>query len=210
MAYVYKHMRNDTNEVFYIGIGKQSNRLYSLFGRNNHWKNIVNKVGFTSEIIEDNLTWEHACKREVYWIKKYGRIDLNEGNLVNKTDGGEGAINRLFSQEHRYKIGKAHKGKQWALGRIHSEKTKQKISNSNKGKHDYLKGLTHSKETKQKMSISKIGNKVNVGRIHSEETKQKIKEKRKLQVFSDESKQKMKESRLNYINKNKKLWQQTN
>lgn len=203
MAYVYKHLRNDTNEVFYIGIGKQSNRLFSKFGRNTHWKNIVNKVGFTAEIIEDGLNWDEACKRESYWIKYYGRFDLNEGSLVNKTDGGEGTINRLFSKEHRQKISKSHIGKKWVLGKKHSEETKQKISNSNKGKHEYLKGLKHSDETKQKMSISKIGNKINVGRKHSEETIQKIKEKRKLQIFSDESKQKMKESRLNYLNKSK-------
>ena len=141
---------------------------------------------------------------EKYFFHISNLIDeVKEGNLVNMTNGGEGTIGRIFSKEHRDKIGKAHKGKQWALGRHHSNETKEKISNSNKGKHDYLKGLTHSDETKQKMSISKIGNKINVGRKHSEETKQKIKEKRKLQVFSDESKQKMKESRLNYINKTK-------
>ena len=203
MAYIYKHIRKDTNEVFYIGIAKQSYRLYSKFGRNKYWNNIVNKVGYYAEIIEDNLTWEDACKMETFWINKYGRADLNEGNLVNMTNGGEGTIGRIFSKEHRDKIGNAHKGKQWALGRPHSEETKQKISESNKGKHDYLTGLTHSEETKQKMSISKIGNKFNVGRKHSEETIQKIKEKRKLQVFSDESKQKMRDSRLNYINKTK-------
>jgi hypothetical protein len=51
MAYIYKHIRKDTNEVFYIGIAKQSYRLYSKFGRNKHWNNIVNKVGFDAEII---------------------------------------------------------------------------------------------------------------------------------------------------------------
>lgn len=203
MAYIYKHIRKDTNEIFYIGIAKQAYRLYSKFGRNIHWKNIVDKVGFDAEIIEDDISWEDACKKEVYWIKYYGRFDLNAGNLVNKTDGGEGTINRIFSKEHRDKIGKAHTGKQWALGRKHSDETKQKISNGNKGKHSYLIGLTHSDETKQKMSISKIGNTFNVGRKHSEETKAKIREKRKLQSFSEETKLKMKQSRLEYINKNK-------
>ena len=32
-----------------------------------------------------------ACEGEKKWIKHYGRKDLNEGSLVNMTDGGDGA-----------------------------------------------------------------------------------------------------------------------
>ena len=31
---VYRHIRNDTNEVFYIGIGKTEKRAYSIHSRN--------------------------------------------------------------------------------------------------------------------------------------------------------------------------------
>jgi F-type H+-transporting ATPase subunit b len=33
---------------------------------------------------------ETADKMEIYYIKKYGRRDLNEGTLLNLTDGGDG------------------------------------------------------------------------------------------------------------------------
>lgn len=42
---VYQHIRLDTNEVFYIGIGNIK-RPYIISNRNIHWKNIVNKVGY--------------------------------------------------------------------------------------------------------------------------------------------------------------------
>lgn len=50
MAIVYKHIRKDTNEVFYIGIGNDIKRVTSLHHRNPLWHNIVNKVGFDYEI----------------------------------------------------------------------------------------------------------------------------------------------------------------
>ena len=46
MAYIYKHTRNDTNEVFYIGIGsgKTYKRAYKKIGRSKFWNNIVKKT----------------------------------------------------------------------------------------------------------------------------------------------------------------------
>jgi hypothetical protein len=43
MAYVYKHIRKDTNEIFYIGIGVNINRKDSKYSRNKHWHSIVKK-----------------------------------------------------------------------------------------------------------------------------------------------------------------------
>jgi hypothetical protein len=105
MAYVYKHIRKDTNEVFYIGIGtlKNHKRVNSLLNRNNHWLNISKKVGYYSEIIADNITWEYACELEKYWISYYGRLDQKKGNLVNLTDGGEGTFGVIHSIETRKK-----------------------------------------------------------------------------------------------------------
>lgn len=47
--YVYRHIRRDTGEVFYIGKGFK-NRAYSFLNRNPYWHNIVNKCGFDVEI----------------------------------------------------------------------------------------------------------------------------------------------------------------
>ena len=71
MAYVYKHTRLDTNEIFYIGIGNQDKykRAFSLIKRNNFWKNIVSKTEFSVEIVQDSLTWEQACEKEKELMK---------------------------------------------------------------------------------------------------------------------------------------------
>lgn len=107
MAYVYQHRRLDTNKVFYVGIGDgvDYKRAYSKVDRNKWWRNIISKCEYRVEILKDNITWEEACKKERYYIKKYGR-SINGGDLVNLTEGGEG-----------FKCN-------------HSNQTKQKISNT--------------------------------------------------------------------------------
>jgi hypothetical protein len=47
MAVVYQHKRNDTNEIFYIGIGRSKDRAGKKTNRNKYWHSIVNKFGFT-------------------------------------------------------------------------------------------------------------------------------------------------------------------
>jgi hypothetical protein len=119
MAYLYRHIRLDTNEIFYIGIGSDSlgkyKRAYSKYERNKYWQNIVNKTSYEIEIMLDNLTWEEACEKEKEIIKLYGRKDLNEGTLVNMTDGGDGMVGFIskqkgipLSEEHRRMISKNH------------------------------------------------------------------------------------------------------
>ena len=92
MAYVYKHIRLDTNEIFYIGIGKTKRRITDRNNRNDRWTKVVNKAGFIAEIIEDGLDWQTASKKEMELIKFYGRADLGNGNLVNMTNGGDGFV----------------------------------------------------------------------------------------------------------------------
>ena len=41
MACLYKHIRLDTNEIFYIGISNGLKRPYSTKDRNKHWNNII-------------------------------------------------------------------------------------------------------------------------------------------------------------------------
>ena len=208
MAYVYKHIRKDTNDVFYIGIAKTKYRITETYRRSTYWKRIANKCGFIAEIVEDNLTWEEACKREEYWIKFYGRRDLNKGTLVNLTDGGDGMLGRLHSKETKEKISNKLKGhsvttttrnklSQKLKGREISENTKEKISKSLIG-NKRTSGFTHSEETKQKMSESQIGRK------HSKETKEKISNINKGRKFSEEHKLKLSLAHRGQIPWNKK------
>lgn len=94
MVYLYRHIRLDKNEPFYIGIGSDENykRAYQKESRNKHWKNIVAKTLYEVEILLDNLTWEEACKKEIEFIALYGRNDLKQGSLVNMTNGGDGCV----------------------------------------------------------------------------------------------------------------------
>jgi hypothetical protein len=144
MAYVYKHIRKDKNEVFYIGIGKYKNRAYSKSGRNTHWNNITKNIEYDVEIIEDNLSWNDACEREKYWIKYYGRRNLNEGTLVNMTDGGEGQFGRIVTDDMKKRLSEFNKGK------FLSDEHKKKISNSSKSK-------LVTDETRKKLSLLSKG-----------------------------------------------------
>ena len=147
MAVVYEHIRNDTNEVFYVGIGKTSSRAFSKNNRTKYWKNIVNKVSYSVNIIHKDIDWENACKIEKLLIEKYGRKDLGLGNLVNMTDGGNGTFGLIMSEETRQKMSEAKKGK------TRSEETRQKISEAKKGKISNMLGKKLSEETRHKMSL---------------------------------------------------------
>ena len=180
MAIVYEHLRNDTNEVFYVGMGVDKGRAFDKFNRNKYWYNIVNKTGYTVNIVYEDIEHDEAKKIEILLIEKYGRKDLGLGNLVNMTDGGEGALGLICSEETRQKISEGNKGKTF------SEESKQKISEALKGNtlseetrqklSEALKGRTFSEESKQKMSEAMKGNTNMFGKTHSEETKQKMSE----------------------------------
>ena len=132
MAYVYKHTRLDTNEVFYIGIGSQNKykRAFSLIKRNSFWRNITSKTEFLVEIIQDGLTWEQACEKEKELISKIGRRDLGLGTLVNMTDGGDGTFNVKHSYEWHEKQRKNNSKK----GKAISEEHRKNISLNHKSK----------------------------------------------------------------------------
>ena len=99
---VYQHRRKDTGKIFYIGIGNKK-RPYDKFNRNYHWNNIVKKYGYDIEIIYELDNWLQACIIEIMLIEKYGRRDLGIGTLVNLTNGGDGCIGRLCSEETKEK-----------------------------------------------------------------------------------------------------------
>jgi hypothetical protein len=96
MAYLYRHIRSDKNEPFYIGIGCDNTgeytRAYTTYGRNKIWKSITSKTKYYVEIILDGLSWEGACGKEKEFIAIYGRINLKNGILSNMTNGGDGTL----------------------------------------------------------------------------------------------------------------------
>ena len=105
--YIYIHIKLNDGKPFYVGKGK-TNRAYSKKGRNVYWHRIVNKYGYDTIIIENNLNEEDAFKLEIFWIN---RIGIN--NLCNMTMGGTGGdtiSNHPKKNEITDKISKANIG----------------------------------------------------------------------------------------------------
>ena len=164
MAYVYRHIRLDKNEPFYIGIGKDATykRAYqcSKTKRSEFWHNIASK-GYEVEILMDNLTWEQACEKEIEFISIYGRKDLGQGTLVNLTNGGEnppvliGINNPMKRIENREKVANKRRGIPL------SDKHKESLSNSAKSRNQIppsRKGQSMSKEGIEKMIKTRLEN----------------------------------------------------
>lgn len=106
---VYQHRRLDTDDIFYIGIGKSKKRAFikCKYARNKYWTKIKNKTEYNIEILHENVSLDLACQIEIYLINYYGRSDLKKGKLCNMTDGGEGCNN--LSKESRERINLATK-----------------------------------------------------------------------------------------------------
>jgi hypothetical protein len=198
MAVLYRHIRLDKNEPFYIGIGKTEKRAYEKIKRNQFWCNIVAKTDFEVEILFDDLSWDEAGEKEKEFIKLYGKKNNKTGTLVNITDGGGGIlgvrhteeskrkisiaskymIRKPISQETKDKISKSLTGREGAnKGYKHTQEAKEKLRQINLGKVGHNKGKVMSEETKLKISLAKIGkSSYNKGRNQSEETKRKVSE----------------------------------
>lgn len=130
MAYVYRHIRLDKNQPFYIGISKNDKygsckRAKSDYGRNVIWRRIVEKSDYEIEIMMDGLTWDEAKQKEIEFIKLYGRINNNTGILSNMTDGGEGGLGVVVSEETRKKRSEISRRK--GISRETREKMAQKL-----------------------------------------------------------------------------------
>ena len=173
---VYFHRRNDTNEVFYVGIGKKR-RPYQTTKRSRFWNFIVDRVEYTIEIIHEGLTWDEACEYEKKYIKDFGRRDNGTGILCNMTDGGEGALGTACSEENKkllseQRIGIPKTKKQVRKGvktrmrngsYFHTQESKTNISNGLRNTFDdpnYIHpttGKKHTEYAKNEMSKKRKG-----------------------------------------------------
>jgi hypothetical protein len=90
----------------------------------------------------------------------YGRIDKKTGTLANLTDGGEGTIGAVRSEEYRKNVSKSLTGKKIPReivekirntnkGRVYSEERNKKISEAKKGvKRPYMQYGKHTNAIK--------------------------------------------------------------
>ena len=83
--YLYRHIRLDKNEPFYIGVGTKVNkksflkvtseyvRAYSKTRRNKIWIDIVSKTDYEVEILLESDNYEFIKQKEIEFIALYGR-----------------------------------------------------------------------------------------------------------------------------------------
>ena len=143
--YLYRHIRLDTGEPFYIGKGTKRkyfssiqtefSRAYSKHRRSNFWKNITNKIDYKVEILFESNNHNLIVQKEKEFIKLYGRKDLDEGTLCNLTDKHGGLPGFSHSDKAKREIGIKN----------------SKENNGMWGREGPRKGVKVSKSTKEKM-----------------------------------------------------------
>ncbi len=116
--YLYRHIRPDKNEPFYIGIGTIRpqktkynvlviyERAYTINGRNKIWNNIVkkNSGNYKVEILLHSDNMQFIKQKEIEFINLYGKIiNKNGGILSNLSSGGEGAFGLKHTKEQKEK-----------------------------------------------------------------------------------------------------------
>jgi len=198
--YIYEYFDPIRNEPIYIGKGKTNRAYFHLtqyirkhtkaFSKHRKFYNRINWIFNTGQkpvihfLIKD-ISEKEALYLEKQYIKNIGRDDLNEGPLLNLTNGGDGISGYHHTKETKLKLSQLNKGNQYRLGsklttdqrkRLSlshmghklSEETKKKLKGSiswNKGKH-------LSKDIKEKISLSRLKNPC----IISQETRNKLKQ----------------------------------
>jgi len=182
-TYIYRHIRLDKNEPFYIGIGTDSKyqRAYSKQSRNIFWNRIVQKTNYEVEILLDNLTRDEAKIKEIEFIALYGKKIDKTGILTNISDGGDGNSGGKHTEEAKRKIGESNKLKDYSKfdrSYMQTKEYKDKISKINKGRKmpdsmrqkvsDRMKNRIVSEKEKNRLRSSMLGKKM------SNETKEKM------------------------------------
>jgi len=134
---IYRHIRLDTNKVFYIGIGNVK-RALDKRQRSKYWNRIINKTEYEIQILKSDLVWDDACELERMLISYYGRKDNNTGILCNMTDGGEGGHGVIVSIDTKNKMKKAKLNKISNSSKKIIDTVTMQIFNSIKEASDYL------------------------------------------------------------------------
>lgn len=169
LYYLYRHIRPDKNEPFYIGVGdyfgygraRKYKRAFTVKGRNSIWQRIYKKNNYEIEvdIILESGDWNYIIKKEIEFISLYGRINNDTGILSNMTNGGEGCVGYRHTKETLVILSEYLKIAKEKLNRPEVRDKMKKFYESRKGKKVMPEGFVFSAESKKKMSDSRSGSK---------------------------------------------------
>lgn len=145
--YVYAWYYKNTNEIFYIGKGK-NDRYKSKLSRNNYFLNILNKEKDNVDVkfLQKELNENDAFELEKQLIKEYKEKGQCKANF--HVGGCGGNTGNYDSEERSRKL---------------SEYAKKRVGELNS-----MYGKTHSEETKRYLR------EINLGKVLTEEHKQKL------------------------------------
>lgn len=161
--YIYRHIRRDKDEVFYIGKGTFTKRhkydRAHAEKKNPLWRSVVAKCGgYDVEMMMEFDTEAECFAKEREFIALYGRRDTGKGTLCNLTDGGEGHLGIVISDERRRKMSDLVSGERHPnFGKMLSPETCRKKSEAIKGEKHHLYGKRLSEEWKDHIRQSKFG-----------------------------------------------------
>lgn len=145
MYYLYRHIRLDKDEPFYIGVGtmrmdgrRKCNsyiycRAYEKSGRNKYWQRIVAKTKYVVEIMLEDSSKEFIFEKEKEFISIYKKR-REGGTLCNLTKGGEGISGYKYTEEQRAVCSVRAKIVNPNTGKRLSETHRKRISEGNTGK----------------------------------------------------------------------------
>jgi len=139
--YTYTWLRPD-GTPYYVGKGSEKDRAYTKHRTGLRLNPPSNKDHIIVQLWPDEAT---AFAYERYQIDFWGRKDLGTGCLRNLTDGGEGSVGAVRSEETRQKMGAAKRGKKQSvehrrhngearMGRKDSQESRHRKSQAHKGK----------------------------------------------------------------------------
>ena len=175
-AYIYGLIDPRTNIIRYVGSTVDIEGRYKAHTRpgnlkskthKNHWiKSLLLEELKPIFIVLEKVLFTDWQEKEMYWIAYFGRE-----NLTNGSDGGEGSIGLICTDETKEKISKANKGKK------RSEEVKADMHERRLG-NKFAKGTIKSPEVIEQSRIRMMGNTYQNGVRASDETKNKMSEDR--------------------------------
>ena len=140
-------------------------------GRRYRLSNAINKYGkewFQVEQIDAGNTPEQAKELERWWIKRLGTKSPNGYNL---TDGGDGNLGWVPSEETRRRIGIKQ------VGRVKTAEEIQKAADANRGMKRHANDPGKAAEFSRKQSeAAKAQTPPMLGRNHTDDTKAKMRD----------------------------------